>query len=158
MGKETWDLIFKTATTGVAVVGALIAVFSYLDAKDREIAVARRESQKPFLQRQLDLYFEATKITSTLATTDRSQDPTGWEKSRNRFWQLYWGELALVEDKQVEQAMIAFGNSLQTVSANPAAQASTLSPLAIDVAHACRDSIARSWDYELANVDAAQPQ
>jgi hypothetical protein len=65
------------------------------------------------LERQLTLYTEASQIAATIATVE---DRQVLDKSVQRFWQLYWGELALVENKEVEGAMVAIGNRLKKTS------------------------------------------
>jgi hypothetical protein len=86
-----------------AVITFLFGVWRYVDAK-------WRESRKTFLERQFALYFQATKLASELATMAEA-DPSRDEKVR-AFWRLYWGELCIVEDSGVEDAMEAFGEAL----------------------------------------------
>ena len=141
-----WELIVKSVTAGVAVIGALIAVFNYLDSRSKEILVATRESQKPFLELQLKRYDEATQATADLAILPR--DGTKWSEARTRFWELYWGQLGLVEDRDVAAAMAEFQQALKQFEDNKGSQ-QQLAPLALKIAHACRRSIEKSWDYEL---------
>jgi len=57
-----------------------------------------------------------------------------------RFYELYWGELALVERGAVEKAMIAFGNGLDAKKGQR-----EMGQLAYTLALACRDELAASW-------------
>src|SRR5438270_10375661 len=75
------------------------------------------DARRPFLDLQIKLYQEATKIASVLAT---SNDTKELQAAEERFWQLYWGELGLVEnggikseDGGVEGAMVRFGDEFQ---------------------------------------------
>jgi hypothetical protein len=115
---------------------------SELQAKREEAAAVaetrRIEATKPFLDRQLALYVETTKVVAKVAT--QAQGDEG-KRARERFWELYWGELATVEDREVEAAMVAMGDALK----DPAATANQLQIAAIRVAHACRGSLDRSW-------------
>ena len=95
------------------------------------------EATKPFLELQLQLYTTASTATATLATSD---DQTERAAALKRFLALYWGELALVEDRRVEQAMVAFGKGLKRN-----ADREELQRLSLDLAHAFRDSLAASW-------------
>ena len=72
-----WRLVLKYG----AVIAAIWAVFTWFqqrkdafDAQQRQAQQAHelavRESQKPFLEKQLAFYFEAAKITGKLATLD----------------------------------------------------------------------------------------
>jgi hypothetical protein len=150
------------------VLGFLWGAFQYLDAREREIArqesernkqaeTRRIEATRPYLERQLKLYTEATRVASRIATADYDSshdapddfsindvsDETVSINPLARFWELYWGELALVEDRRVEGAMKAFGDAL---IAN--ASADTLQRLSLSLAHACRESLAESWGVE----------
>jgi hypothetical protein len=67
--------------------------------EDQAHEIALRESQKPFLEKQLAFYFEAAKVTSKLATLVIHDQLTldDWLSARKRFWELYWGKLGVVE-------------------------------------------------------------
>lgn len=128
----------KWVTILVTVAGFAWGVSSSLQSQ----AIAAR---RPFLDLQLKLYQEATKTTSILAS---SADPNGLRSARARFWQLYWGELAMVENGGlhtenggVEGAMARFGRQLLK---DPQDQAA-LQELSLELAHVCRDSLAESW-------------
>ena len=97
----------------------------------------RIEATRPFLDRQLNLYTVATQAAATLAT---SSDEEALQEAKKRFWSLYWGELALVEDNGVAEAMEYFGYALERESAG-----TELKTLSLQLAHACRDSLAESW-------------
>jgi hypothetical protein len=104
------------------------------------------EARRPFLDLQLKLYQEATKVTAVLAT---STDPAELQVAEVRFWQLYWGELAMIENGGiktenggVEGAMVRFGDQL---SSHPQDR-SLLKQLSLELAHVCRDSLAESWN------------
>ncbi len=92
---------------------------------------------KPFLDKQLALFTEATQVAIYIANAPSRE---GAAKQIERFWQLYWGELALVERGNVAKAMIAFGNGL-----NGGQPPRVLQGLALDLAHACRDELAVAW-------------
>lgn len=93
----------------------------------------RIEATRPFLELQLKLYTETALVTSRIA---RSCDET----TITRFWELFYGELALVEDQQVATAMVEFSNALK-----PCDQ-SRLSSAALHLTQSMRDSLANSWD------------
>lgn len=83
------------------------------------------------------MYTQATQAAATLATSDNAEH---LQAARQTFWSLYWGELALVEDKSVEAAMVQFGRALNLPDAGTVLQQHSLA-----LAHACRDSLAESW-------------
>lgn len=131
------ERIVKSVAALVAVSGFLWGIWSYFDQQDQVRETRRIEATMPFLQLQLSLYTEATRVTAFIATAG---DGTDTATERERFWQLYWGELALVEDKRVEAAMRRYGNCLSDLCSG-----NDLQRLAIGLAHACRDSLSESW-------------
>lgn len=103
------------------------------------------DARRPFLNKQLALYQLVTKTAAILAT---STDANELHTAELRFWQLYWGELAMVENGGmktkkggVEGAMVLFGRELVKHSQDRA----NLQLLSLDLAHVCRDSLAESW-------------
>lgn len=143
---------FDEALKLIGALGALLSfawgVWVWRDQSKTRLEQARAESEsaaesrrveatKPFLERQLKLYTEASQVAAQIAT---SNDAAVVAKSTDRFWQLYWGELALVENREVEAAMVQYGNALE----NPADRA-TLRQRSLDLAKACRRSLDRSW-------------
>lgn len=136
--KEIVEAVAKWVTVAATAGALLWGVVSTLETWSRE-------SRRPFLDRQMSLYEEATKTAAILATSD---DATELETAETRFWQLYWGELALVENGGlgvdgggVEAAMVRFGEALQEKERNRP----LLQQRSLELAHACRDSLAESW-------------
>jgi hypothetical protein len=143
-----FDRTFRIIGLLGAIGSFLWGVFVWRENREKELRAAtaeqqraaesrRVESTKPFLERQLTLYTEATQAASTIAT---SEDREELRKATARFWRLYWGELAMVEDREVEAAMKALGDAL-----SDSADRGTLAPLSLRLAHACRASLDRSW-------------
>ena len=120
--------VFGKWLTGLAAIGAVgVSLFQYLDQRkdeiaqrDLEIVTQDRQSKQKFLDKQFELYTEAITVVSRLATRGEYE---GREKDRDRFWQLYWGELGMVEDLQVERAMIQVGIALSASEALIASEA-----------------------------------
>ena len=70
-----------------------------------------KEIRMHFYQLQLDFYAEAVEATATLATEKR--DSEDYQKARKAFMRLFWGRLAIVEEKTVEAEMINFKRLLE---------------------------------------------
>ncbi|MBL29536.1 MAG: hypothetical protein CMM50_18555 [Rhodospirillaceae bacterium] len=108
-------------------------------------------NKEPFLRKQLELAFEASEVAAQLATTT---DPETWEEARQGFWKLYWGPLAIVEDRDVEAAMVRFS---KVIPDEPAAQITLpvdkLRVPSLELAHATRDLILESWNVKLAPLE-----
>src|SRR5262249_31789784 len=117
--------------------------------RDRE-----NEFRKPLWEKQLSFYLEATKATATLATLVTEDQPEAcqeWERARTRFFELYYGELAVVEDTRVSQAMINFAECLSQTNDKKCGQRflvcdqKTLMGRSLELAQLCRDSVSESW-------------
>ena len=120
-----------------AFVGILVPLATLVWAASSFLITKRIEAKRPFLDYQLKLYKEATEAAVQLATSDDAQEIS---TARKRFYELYWGELALVEDRDVERAMVIFKRALEANGAGDHLQQSCLT-----LAHAFRSSLARSW-------------
>jgi hypothetical protein len=163
-GARLWDAAAKMITALGLVVGGLWTVWKYFDArkkekllerdsqeKERQLARERAQSaeveaRKPFSSRQLGLYFDVVECVSRLALTSRSAPE--FNSLCDTFWHLYWGSLALVEDQKVATAMVGFGEALKGGS-----EEAELQPRALELAHACRDSLAESWKVSLPTIE-----
>ena len=116
MSAEVLNVIGKWLTGLAAIVTAGVALWQYLDqrkfeidTRQMEIVALDRQSKQKFLDKKFELYTEVVALMSRLAASAEYQDR---EADRDRFWQLYWGELGMVEDSQVERAMKAAGDAL----------------------------------------------
>ena len=145
---SSFEELLKVATLVGVVASFFWGGYVWKDKSEREIAQQRTEAErlsatrrieatKPFLERQLKLYIEASQVAAVIATTSIN---AARSKAVNRFWELYWGELALVENTEVQAAMVAFGGGL-----NNKASLGELQQLSLTLAHACRFSLDKSW-------------
>jgi len=171
--QATFDNTLKALGTLGALGTFCWTVYTWRQKTKQEItanaAEARRsnrarilEAQKPFLERQLQLYTEVTRAAAVIATSDDRQLV---QRQLQRFKELFSGELALVENEQVATAMQNFRRAiagLERLSAptdgSPPHGADMeregLLQLSLNLAQACRDSLAKSWHVEAwANPD-----
>lgn len=103
-------------------------------------ALARaREAAKPFLELRTERYLEAVKVAGVLADPARHTSDE-LEAAEKRFWELYWAELSMVENAEVERRMVELKNALEPTATLHARQQAVLS-----LARAIRDSMAQSW-------------
>jgi hypothetical protein len=143
-GPRAAETLFKWVGALVAVGSLVWGVTSFLITSRIQGEARQLEARRPFLDRQLKLYTDATLNASILATSTDAAERT---KATQRFFQLYWGNLAMVEnggldakDGGVESAMVAFGACL-----NQDCPQGQLQQLSLKLAHTCRDSLAESW-------------
>ena len=99
--------------------------------------------RKPFWEKLLTIYIEATTCAANLARTEDSDE---WRKARDAFWKLYYGPLCLVEDQAVESAMVEIGLLLESASFEDRVKnRKGLETAALNLAYACRNSIRTDW-------------
>jgi hypothetical protein len=79
------------------------------------------------------LYLQACAAADELA---QASDFKGVEHFYQQFWELYWGELAIVESEEVESAMVALGKLLKPWRAGKAPP--ELTALAASLRKACK--------------------
>jgi hypothetical protein len=135
--KENAEMVIKWIGVLIALGGFLWGVTNFMLTARIQAEARRLEARKVFLDRQLKLYTEATQVAATMATTT---DAEKLAKAEERFWELYWGELSMVENRAVEGAMVGIRNCL----ASNCTQAD-LQQKALALAKACRDSLNQSW-------------
>ncbi|HZP18630.1 MAG TPA: hypothetical protein VFB16_00345 [Bauldia sp.] len=127
-------------TAVAALVGGVITYFN-----NERIAATTRliEARKPYLDWQLDLYKETAQIAGRIATLPTDSDR--WREDHERFLQLFWSEMALVEDAKVELAMGAMKRSLDDCIAASDKVCTRADRASLDLGHALRDGIRVWW-------------
>ena len=128
------DSLIKVLGALSIIIGGAVGLWKYSDSVENQF-------RKPLWEKQIALYFDATSAAATLAS---SSDPQTLQDAENRFWVLYYGPLALVEDKDVESAMVRFSECLSNNC-----EKRELKGLSLRLARACRESISESWSIEL---------
>jgi hypothetical protein len=128
--------ILDAALKMLPVVGACVTfawgVWVWKDNADEGRESRRVEATRPFLEMQLKFYTEAAHVAARIAAS-------GDQSTVGRFWELYYGELALVENNEVAAAMKDFGDALT------AGKHTELNTLALELTDRMRASLAKSW-------------
>lgn len=133
--------------------------------------IAALEARRPFIEKQLELCFDATNAVASIAAN--VDGPNDGEAPLDTFSRLYLGKLALVEDRPVACAMTRFAElvrlDLMSKDGDEGAadwldarteqvtgckepddgDKQALQKAAIDLAGACRRLIILSWGAEL---------
>lgn len=117
---KNWDLIVKVVGLIALMASGFWTLYKFRD--DRRVDLEHRhdadvkddkareqEFNKYVFERQTDLYFEAARTAASIASSENRESV---KKATDRFYELYWGELVVVEDRRVELAMIAFNECL----------------------------------------------
>ena len=93
-----------------SIVSACIAVFAFLMGLYQFNYQQEQEIKKPLRERQLALVFELSDVVSKIAIL--KPDDVERKRAENRFQELYWGPIVFVEDQDLRQWIIEFGNCL----------------------------------------------
>ncbi|HKC02011.1 MAG TPA: hypothetical protein VKC17_01755 [Sphingomicrobium sp.] len=127
---------------GVALLGVLVTAGFGLYWNFRS---AKANRKQPFLLKQLDLCHDVSLTAARLATVRGKDD---WDAARQRFLELYWGPLSIVEDRDVKAAMENFGHELHALNYPPILPAARLEQPAYRLARAVRVLLLNSWSIQ----------
>jgi hypothetical protein len=125
---------------------ALVGLAGFVFGVVQFVQIQAVEAEKPYLERKLAWCEEAVETTSRLAN---SVEPV--QADIERFWQMYWGVMGLIEKETITAAMIDFGQSLRKLapsaggSNDTESQLSDLRGKSLSLAHACRKELASEW-------------
>ena len=112
---EIADLKWKVGRTYkiaqvVSILSALVAIFALVLSLRQFNDQQEQEVKKPIREKQLTLVFELSDVASRIATL--KPDDVERKKAETRFKELYWGPIVYVEDRDLQQWIIDFGNCL----------------------------------------------
>jgi|SRR5580704_5186756 hypothetical protein len=144
-----WDRATSIATMAgivIALITAWLTILGYFHQLDKdrstresEQKTKERESKKIFFDKQSELYFHAV---TTAAAIAMNKPPTS--KDVNDFENMYWGSMAMVEDDDVDQAMVLFRDALDNKG-----DGNCLRSASLFLAHCVKKSLALSWAVKL---------
>lgn len=123
------------------------------ETSEREAEAKEREFRKPFWEKQINTYFEAANVAAVIATLPAGNIDR--KKAEERFRQLYFGPLVLVEDEEVMKAKVSLYNCLDELDEECTSEPSKtfrLQTLSLGLANKCRASIGTSWTVDLKNL------
>jgi hypothetical protein len=165
-GNESRGSVLQSVTGLVQVISVLVAavisILSFNNVRNKEVEARKAEATKhdveaarPFLELRSKRYLETLEVVSVLGT-GKPRGEMDISAARPRFEQLYWVELAMVEDDGVETAMVRLRNALDCLDATKKQDEATCKrdeakreqekqQATLGVAHAIRDSMAQSW-------------
>ncbi len=96
----------KIAVAVFAIYQGMIAVDQYQQVKRKEIEVIQYAEK-------LSIYSELTRITGSL-TKERNR--SDWQKLRDEYWAVLYGQATLVTNFKVRRALLAFGEPLKELT------------------------------------------
>jgi hypothetical protein len=126
----------------IALLGVLVAqlVATYWNYKKSD-----QDRKQPFLNVQLNV---CVKVADNVGIIVGSSDDEKRKLAIDEFWRLYWGELSLVEDRNVEEKMVNFAEVIQKLEKNDV-DLLHLRKYALELSDALRALILASWNVKL---------
>ena len=131
---RTWELSLKTLVLLGGVVAALWAFFTYTDTKEKEFYTF-------YWNKKLELFLETSEAASQMATTESMEE---YRQARAKYWQLFFGQLSLVEGDPVKAAMQSFAPLIPSEDA-PQLPLKELQQPAYQLTIALKKELLRSW-------------
>jgi hypothetical protein len=142
--KRSSGLPIQSITLLLAVAGVVIGVWQYRETNSEQY-------KKEIWSAQKELFELAITAATTIANGESLEAVSG---ARGDFWRLYWGNLAMLESRNVESAMVKFGNKLRECEKSkdpgcfpvPGGYSTELQHLALNLAHCARDTLRTTWE------------
>ena len=151
-----WETIIKAVAGYVAVLGAVVTAFKYIDEKargreqDLKAEVRQREQdvredKKDFLKERQDVYKRLGAALADIMNHDPDdpRDEEKWPAAKRTFFEIYWGEIRLVADDTVMILVEKFSVDLYATENSEQKQA--LADQVNLISNACRDSLENSY-------------
>lgn len=139
IGVLVWAVASLVNAYNAALANARLQAAAQAETERQQAEARKVEASRPFLERQLALYTEAAQVAGVLAV---SSDEAERKRAEQRFWELYWSEMVMVEDRFVETAMIHFGDCMKDPTCAKSAQ---LKRAALNLSCEFRKSLVASW-------------
>ncbi|MCR9096080.1 MAG: hypothetical protein NXI30_17790 [bacterium] len=128
------DSIFKVLAWLSVVCGGVWGWLRYVEQ-------AKRDSQSHFREQQIRLYLESAEVVGAIAASEPS---SAREEIERRFWTLYYGPLAVVQEAQVTSSLVDFADALRK-----GRKKTTLRTKSLAFSKACRATIEETWEVDL---------
>ena len=141
----------RSAALIVSVLTLVGGVISFFVQQADQALTRERESRKAFLEKQLETYSIAVKTVSEIALyPTKNSNRERYLRNLETFWELYFGRLAMVEDRRVERVMKTFGDLLQVEGGTPRPACRNIKrDISLTLAHCARKSLGEGWGVDL---------
>jgi hypothetical protein len=150
-----WEVVLKAVAGYVAIIGVVITAFKYIDEKarqreqDRNAELRqreqdRREKRKDFLQERQAVYRRLGLSLAKIMNYDPS-DTEEWKLAKEKFYEIYWGQIPLVADEAVMKEVKSFSDVLYKAKTEEDKKAETFTKQVSGITEACRKSLGDAW-------------
>ena len=139
------EFTVKAAGTLAVLVGAFLSVKGYTDARTKEAEARKFEATASFRKLRQDRYVEIVAVTAKLAAA-KFETAAELAVAKKRFYEMFWGDLSLVESDGIKSAMEKLGAALNDNDQSGVQQ------WAYRVAHLARNGLFASEGVETAGL------
>lgn len=139
-------------TDWIPIMTALIAVAGFLGGIVQNNATREKEFKKVFWEKQLQNYMDASGLAAKMVTTSKDDEK---DAAYRQFQEIYQGQMVLVEDVEVKDAMKHFIEVFIDYRHDPGLQDDAQTAARI-LARTCRESLSKSWDVKLEKLDTSR--
>jgi hypothetical protein len=142
---KTFDRILASVTALSLLVGGGLAISQYLHQLHKEAEDKQQIGRLQSRQEQAKVYRPLCSLVGTISTAQVLKDA---EKSIDKFWEMYYGDLPLLEDPRVQKAAEQSGDELfwEWQKQRDQPPSGELRNLAIAVGNACREALEATYD------------
>ena len=106
-----WDLIIKAISSLLTIATLIIGAFTYLSNQKEALRQKEREFRKDVSVRQISTYAEISEVIGDLLVTLGHPDSlftNSYITKKDKFLQLYFGKMNLIESVKVDKALQSF--------------------------------------------------
>lgn len=136
---RVWDIIIK----GLGFIGTALSIyFGLTQFSEQQHDAWQLESAKQNWQKQTQVYADVCMSAGTLAA--KLSDADGFKKEKENFLKLYYGQVILVQDSGVENAMRELRSYADIVEPNNPDAVIKFKAKVMDLTAACKKSLALS--------------
>jgi hypothetical protein len=135
-----WETLIKGVAGLVAIIGATVTVSTYFSEKRKENYNRLLMAQAPFFVKRQDVYFRLVATTAILGNVNLKSPERS--DAESQFWRLYWGDVPLVADEPVANAIDAFSDALYPLeNLSEDNHGILIRNASMNLARACRSSL-----------------
>jgi hypothetical protein len=106
---EQWDFIYKVLTTIGLIVGAIWGFMQYIETKNNEIDERKRNYEFALFKERKETLYPLCNAAADIVSSSSLKDAQTAIKS---FERLYYGELNIIDDGQISDAVKTFADAL----------------------------------------------
>jgi hypothetical protein len=137
---RTIDALAKLLTVVAIILGGGWTLIQYTINRADQLRAQQLEASKPFLEKRLQFYIEATTAAATITT---SKNPDEVAQAKQKFWMLYSGPLIVLAEPAIQRPLNAYADCLESSAKCQA----PLPQLSRELARAAGVSMGNQWSY-----------